>query len=161
MDFFAKKITFPPPPSRRIDQSTIDDRLSPNAEEKEGKTELAALQAELDRMNEENQRLRGMLSQVSNNYNALQMHFVSFMDLGPEATIVETDEPSQSSSEGRTPGERSGSPQNNAEVVSKEHPVGQSIIGNGNKIVPFDQDKSSDQVGDGRGAAGKREESPD
>ncbi|KAG9447604.1 hypothetical protein H6P81_013732 [Aristolochia fimbriata] len=184
------------------DQSTVDDGLSPNAEEKEGKTELAALQAELDRMNEENQRLRGMLSQVSNNYNALQMHFVSvmqqqnhkttdnsqpqeiieekmeekkhdlggggglmvprqFMDLGPAATTVETDEPSQSSSEGRTPRERSGSPQNNAEVVSKEYPIGQSIIGNGNEIVPFDQDKSSDQVGDGRGAAGKREESPD
>ncbi|KAG9446670.1 hypothetical protein H6P81_012798 [Aristolochia fimbriata] len=141
-------------------------------------------------------QLRGMLSQVSNNYNALQMHFVSvmqqqnhkttdnsqpqeiikekvkekkhdlgggeglmfprqFMDLEPAATTVETNEPSQSSSEGRTPGERSGSPQNNAKVVSKEYPVGQSIIGNGNEIVPFDQDKSSDQVGDGRGAAGK------
>ncbi|XP_068666240.1 probable WRKY transcription factor 31 [Aristolochia californica] len=175
------------------DQSTIDDGLSSNAEENEGKTELAALQAELDRMNEENQRLRGMLSQVSNNYNALQMHLVSlmqqqnhktsdnsqpqenieekmeekkhdlgggglivprqFMDLGPAATI-ETDEPSQSSSEGRTH-ERSGSPQNNAEVVSKEY-HSQNIINNGNEIVPFDQNKPD--VGYGRVG---REDSPD
>ncbi|XP_068658179.1 probable WRKY transcription factor 31 [Aristolochia californica] len=176
------------------DQSSVDDELSPNAEEKEEKTELAALQAQLGRMNEENQRLRGMLSQVSNNYNTLQMHLVSlmeqrnhktsdntqpqenvdekmeekkhdlvggglivprqFMDLGPAAT-VETDEPSHSSSEDRTR-ERSGSPQNNAEVVSKEyHP--QSIINNGNEIVPFDPDKSD--VGDGRGVG--REDSSD
>lgn len=30
-------------------------------------------------MGEENQRLRGVLNQVSNNYNALQMHLVTLM----------------------------------------------------------------------------------
>lgn len=30
-------------------------------------------------MNTENQRLRDMLSQVTNNYNALQMHIVALM----------------------------------------------------------------------------------
>lgn len=30
-------------------------------------------------MNTENQRLRDMLSQVTNNYNALQMHLVALM----------------------------------------------------------------------------------
>lgn len=41
--------------------------------------QLVRLQGELERMNVENQRLRGMLSQVSNNYNALQTHLVSLM----------------------------------------------------------------------------------
>ena len=37
------------------------------------------MQAELGRMNEENQRLRGMLTQVTNSYQALQMHLVALM----------------------------------------------------------------------------------
>ena len=41
--------------------------------------QLAAMQAELGRMNEENQRLRGMLTQVTNSYQALQMHLVALM----------------------------------------------------------------------------------
>lgn len=39
--------------------------------------QLAAMQAELGRMNEENQRLRGMLTQVTSSYQALQMHLVA------------------------------------------------------------------------------------
>lgn len=42
-------------------------------------SQLAAMQAELGRMNEENQRLRGMLNQVTSNYNALHMHLISLM----------------------------------------------------------------------------------
>nr|QGQ64040.1 WRKY transcription factor 17 [Santalum album] len=61
------------------DQSMVDDGISPNVEEKRAKIELAVLQAEVERMNAENQRLREMLSQVSNNYSALQMHLVSLM----------------------------------------------------------------------------------
>ncbi|KAJ4975339.1 hypothetical protein NE237_000445 [Protea cynaroides] len=61
------------------DQSTVDDGISPNDEEKRGKSELAVLQAELDRMNEENQRLRGMLNQVSSNYTTLQTHLLTLM----------------------------------------------------------------------------------
>lgn len=41
--------------------------------------QLAQLQVELQKMNSENQRLKDMLSQVTNNYSALQMHFVALM----------------------------------------------------------------------------------
>lgn len=37
------------------------------------------LQAELDRMNNENQRLRSLLNQVNNNYQVLNMHVASLM----------------------------------------------------------------------------------
>nr|WGV38210.1 WRKY [Loropetalum chinense var. rubrum] len=40
---------------------------------------LAVLQAELERMNMENQRLRDMLNHVTGNYHALQMHMVTLM----------------------------------------------------------------------------------
>ncbi|XP_016458928.1 WRKY transcription factor 6-like isoform X4 [Nicotiana tabacum] len=40
---------------------------------------LAQLQVELERMNTENQRLKGMLTQVTNSYSALQMHLVTLM----------------------------------------------------------------------------------
>ena len=101
-------------------------------------------------MQGENERLRSMLSQVTNNYNALQVHMMAvmqdqkaenneehdqklsgnnnngggvvvprqFMDLGLAAT-AEAEEPSLSSSEGRS-GDRSGSPVNNGEVRTKE-----------------------------------------
>jgi hypothetical protein len=37
------------------------------------------MQAEVDRMNVENKRLRVMLNQVNDNYNSLQMHFATLM----------------------------------------------------------------------------------
>ncbi|CAA0825167.1 WRKY transcription factor 6 [Striga hermonthica] len=55
------------------EQSTVDDGVSSDAEDKRAKIELVQLQVELEKMNAENQRLRGMLAHVSNNYNALQM----------------------------------------------------------------------------------------
>ncbi|XP_073313807.1 probable WRKY transcription factor 31 [Primulina huaijiensis] len=62
------------------DQSTVDDGVSSDlAEDKRAKNELGQLQVELERMNAENQRLRGMLAQVSNNYTAMQMHLVTLM----------------------------------------------------------------------------------
>ncbi|XP_031274949.1 probable WRKY transcription factor 31 [Pistacia vera] len=61
------------------DQSTVDDGVSSDMEDKRAKTELAQLQGELQHMNTENQRLRDMLSQVTSNYNALQMHLVALM----------------------------------------------------------------------------------
>nr|AFX83940.1 WRKY super family protein [Hevea brasiliensis] len=61
------------------DQSTVDDGVSSDVDDKRSKSELAQLQVELQRMNVENQRLRDMLSQVTNNYNALQMHLVALM----------------------------------------------------------------------------------
>ncbi|XP_061336936.1 probable WRKY transcription factor 31 [Gastrolobium bilobum] len=62
------------------DQSTVDDGVSSDAEDKRTKTtELAQLQVELQRMNAENKKLKEMLNHVSGNYTALQMHLVSLM----------------------------------------------------------------------------------
>ncbi|KAJ3694471.1 hypothetical protein LUZ60_009951 [Juncus effusus] len=61
------------------DQSMVDDVASANEEDTKAKNELAAMRAELTRMNEENQRLRGMLNQVTTNYNTLHMHLMSLM----------------------------------------------------------------------------------
>ncbi|TKY48726.1 WRKY transcription factor 31 [Spatholobus suberectus] len=57
------------------DQSMVDDDI----EDRRTKSEMVVLQAELERMKVENHRLRNMLDQVNNNYNALQMHLVSLM----------------------------------------------------------------------------------
>lgn len=40
---------------------------------------MIGLRAELENMNKENKQLRAMLSQVNNNYSALQMHVVTLM----------------------------------------------------------------------------------
>ncbi|KVH96769.1 hypothetical protein Ccrd_001141 [Cynara cardunculus var. scolymus] len=59
------------------DQSSVDDGVSSTGEDQRAKNKLTILQVELEKMNTENQRLRGMLSQVSNNYTALQMHIAN------------------------------------------------------------------------------------
>ncbi|GFP79570.1 WRKY transcription factor 6 [Phtheirospermum japonicum] len=61
------------------DESIIDDGVSSNSEEKRSKNEMVFLQAEMERMNSENRRLRDMLNQVTNNYNGLQMHLLTLM----------------------------------------------------------------------------------
>ncbi|CAN4078383.1 unnamed protein product [Withania somnifera] len=63
------------------DQSTVDDGVSSELvlEDKRAKIQLAQLQVELERMNSENQRLKGMLTQVSSSYSALQMHLVALI----------------------------------------------------------------------------------
>ncbi|PSS14411.1 WRKY transcription factor [Actinidia chinensis var. chinensis] len=59
------------------DQSMVDDGASQNSQDTRAKAELAVVQAELERMNAENQRLRDTLNQVTGNYNALQMHVMT------------------------------------------------------------------------------------
>ncbi|KAL9320815.1 hypothetical protein ACSQ67_012654 [Phaseolus vulgaris] len=62
------------------DQSTVDDGVSSDAEDKLAKTtELAQMQVELQRMNAENKKLKEMLSHVTGNYTALQMHLMTLM----------------------------------------------------------------------------------
>nr|GMD10169.1 probable WRKY transcription factor 31 isoform X1 [Ipomoea batatas] len=61
------------------DQSTVDDSVSSDMEERRAKNDLSVLQVELEKMNAENQRLRGMLSQVSTNYSALKQHLENLM----------------------------------------------------------------------------------
>ncbi|PSS24818.1 WRKY transcription factor, partial [Actinidia chinensis var. chinensis] len=72
------------------DQSTVDDGVSSVAEDKRAKNELAVLQVELERMNAENQRLRGMLSQVSNNYSTLQLHLMTIMQQQQQSSRAES-----------------------------------------------------------------------
>ncbi|RCV23373.1 hypothetical protein SETIT_5G001000v2 [Setaria italica] len=64
-----------------INKEDLTINLLPAAthdEETKPKEEVE-LQAELGRMNEENQRLRGMLAQVTTSYQALQMHLLTLM----------------------------------------------------------------------------------
>ncbi|CAI9755104.1 unnamed protein product [Fraxinus pennsylvanica] len=65
------------------DQSTVEDGISSDRDRVEdnklAKNELSELQVELQRMNSENQKLRGMLAQVNNNYNALNMQVEALM----------------------------------------------------------------------------------
>ncbi|KAI3457344.1 hypothetical protein Pfo_014007 [Paulownia fortunei] len=66
-------------PNTGSDESIVDDGMSSNSEDKRSKTEMAFLQAEMERMNSENRRLREMLNQVTNKYNGLQMHLLTLM----------------------------------------------------------------------------------
>ncbi|XAR55360.1 hypothetical protein NMG60_11035411 [Bertholletia excelsa] len=74
------------------DQSMVDDGVQSNSEDKRAKTELAILQAEMERMNAENQRLREMLNQVTTNYNALQKHLMTLMQHNPHDRKLDDDE---------------------------------------------------------------------
>lgn len=84
------------PTNTASDRSTVEDGMSPvrspepsNPEEGEPKSELMMLQVELNRMNEENQRLRFMLNYISKNYGNLQMHLMSVMQQQPASEKVE------------------------------------------------------------------------
>ncbi|KAL2969853.1 hypothetical protein AAZX31_15G105300 [Glycine max] len=64
------------------DQSTVDDGVSSDAENKRAKT----TEVELQRMNSENKKLKEMLSHVTGNYTALQMHLVTLMQQNQQRT---------------------------------------------------------------------------
>nr|GMC85649.1 probable WRKY transcription factor 31 [Ipomoea batatas] len=122
-------------------RSIVEDGLSPTSQDNRAKNEVGVIKAELDRMNAENQHLRDMLHQATNNYSALQTHLTSlmqqqqqngggggltappplrpFMGLGAEAA----EDASHSSSEGRSGcGEPPpSSAVNNVESVSGEN----------------------------------------
>ncbi|XAR65671.1 hypothetical protein NMG60_11009855 [Bertholletia excelsa] len=142
--------------------STLDDGISADAEDKQTKTEMANLQAELERMNAENQRLKGMLSHVSNNYNALQLHLVTLMQQ-QQNSRAETSQEHQIV-EGRTEekkprqflelGPVETNPSNSS---SEERTISGSPPSNRNEMVRIDQDEGNDQ--DSKAIA--REESPE
>ncbi|KAL9397572.1 hypothetical protein Peur_011825 [Populus x canadensis] len=150
------------------EQSTVDDGVSLNMEDKRAKSELAVLRAEVERMKVENLRLKDMLNHVTSNYNALQMDLVTLMqdqnshhkneqrdgknkddgivprqcmDLGLVAAAGggDTDDLSLSTSEGGRRRDRSRSSGNNAENNNEDGTV-------------FEQDKKGTD---------QREESPD
>ncbi|KAL1818083.1 hypothetical protein ACET3Z_020657 [Daucus carota] len=146
------------------DHSIVDDGLSPNSDDKKAKNELGALQADLERTNIENHRLKDLLSQVTNNYNTLQMHLVTVMqqqshksaDYEPEEFInlglggqrsAEADaEPSLSLPEG---GEHIRSPANNMDHSSKEDdvdPGSQNAWMGSHKVSRLNPSNSVDQA---------------
>ncbi|XP_010644477.1 probable WRKY transcription factor 31 isoform X2 [Vitis vinifera] len=61
------------------EKSSVDGGTSPSNKEKLNMSDMVGLRAELENMNKENKQLRAMLSQVNNNYSALQMHVVTLM----------------------------------------------------------------------------------
>ncbi|KAK1375103.1 WRKY domain-containing protein [Heracleum sosnowskyi] len=71
------------------DHSIVDDGVSSNVVEKGAMNELVQIQSELQRMVTENQRLRGMVTQVTNNYSALQMHIVTVMQQNSRAETTQ------------------------------------------------------------------------
>nr|QWQ79540.1 WRKY transcription factor protein 22 [Zanthoxylum armatum] len=141
------------------DQSTVDDGTSTNMEDKRTKNEYAVVQAELERVNAENQRLKEMVNEITNNYNMLQMQLMTFMhhhnkksdeqvkentgqlmaprqfiDLGLAANNNKTADTTDKPSEGRSR-DRTASPVN-------------GISNNEESNVLFDQDKKEDDSPD-------------
>lgn len=141
--------------------------VSRTTNEEKPKAEMNALKIELERLNEENRRLRNMLDQITKNYNELQgqlfmavqkqalenqrnqqkdavngmsspiMSVQQFMDPRPSATL-DVNEPSASDDKTQ---ELSASPdQNNMEVVSKEREQRQIMIQNSGKHVSVEQE---------------------
>ncbi|KAJ6390210.1 hypothetical protein OIU77_024431 [Salix suchowensis] len=151
------------------EKSTVDDGVSSKMEDRRARSELAVLQAEVERMKVENLRLKGMLNHVTSNYNALQMDLLTLMpdqnsqhdgrnknngilptqlmDLGLVAATGgggDTEDLSLSPSEGGGRHDRSRSSGNNAENNNEDGTV-------------FEQDQKGLS---GRGTD-QREESPD
>ncbi|XP_047322857.1 WRKY transcription factor 6-like [Impatiens glandulifera] len=61
-------------------ESMVDDDISANSEDRRAKNELAVVQAELERMKMENNRLQEMLDQLTASYNSLrEIHFITLM----------------------------------------------------------------------------------
>ncbi|PSS10379.1 WRKY transcription factor [Actinidia chinensis var. chinensis] len=163
------------------DQSMVDDGVSSVAEDKRAKNELAILQVELERMNAENQRLRGMLSQVSNNYSTLQLHLMTIMQQQQQQQQQQSSRAESTHqhqiAEGRSEDKKQESvlprlPRQFMELgpiaametddppsqsSSEERTHSGSIHNNKNDIVPFDQEKGNYRDGKVLG----REESPE
>ncbi|XP_039116401.1 WRKY transcription factor 6-like isoform X1 [Dioscorea cayenensis subsp. rotundata] len=124
------------------EQSTLDDGLSPDEEEKERNMEMTAMRIEIGRLNEENKNLRNMLSQASGAYEALHMHLIRLMqqrdlnkrnslnhNISTVADVTEmVEEPSQSSTEGGSRERSSPTPANSKnEMVLFDREGGRGI----------------------------------
>ncbi|KAJ6292363.1 hypothetical protein OIU78_024520 [Salix suchowensis] len=158
----------------RSDQSTVDDGVSSDVDDKRSKNneKLAQLQVELQKMNTENRRLKDMLGQVTSNYSALQMHFVALMQQHQQQNHGKESNTEQENVEGKSSEEKrhedvvalqprpmsypihllmrgllSGTPQNHVEDASPKN----------NAKLPHDQEKSTFRDGKRIG----REESPE
>ncbi|XP_042404144.1 WRKY transcription factor 6-like isoform X1 [Zingiber officinale] len=130
LDFFAneKKATNSPEVKKEPDL-TIQTELNLGktgsdlsmVDDGRGKTELAAIQMELAGMKDENARLRGIISQVEKDYEALQLHLTTLMQRNytahsPQPRQVITVDPHSNSSSSGSDLERSSLPSENVEV---------------------------------------------
>ncbi|KAI0492896.1 hypothetical protein KFK09_027172 [Dendrobium nobile] len=64
------------------EQSTVEDGISATMSEQnndEGKSEMVAMKARMERLGEDNQRLRNILIQLNSNYNSLKMKLLAAM----------------------------------------------------------------------------------
>ncbi|KAL1829846.1 hypothetical protein ACET3Z_008258 [Daucus carota] len=99
------------------DQSMVDDGVSSSVVDEEAKNKLLRIQSELERMNTENERLRGMVSHVTNNYAALQMHIVTVMQ--QQNARAETT-PEQQIGEEKTQDRNDGSGDHQGHIVPRQ-----------------------------------------
>ncbi|KAL6990753.1 hypothetical protein U1Q18_008874 [Sarracenia purpurea var. burkii] len=162
----------------RSDQSMMEDEISLGAEDKQrAKSELALLQVELERMNTENQRLKGMLSQVSNNYSALQIHMMTLIQQQKQQSSKSESTPEHEIIEGRSEDRKHEvtegpvvprqfmdlGPGTGAETdepslsSSEERTHSGSLEDNKNEIVPLYQDKVNYRDGKAVGREGSPE----
>lgn len=142
----------------RSDRSMVvdDDAASRPDNDKNGRqdtNELAAMQAELGRMNEENQRLRGMLTQVTNSYQALQMHLVALMQQRTQLlpTQPQQQQPPPTHEDGKIEG---------AIVPRQFLDLGPSGAGAGSEVAE-EPSNSSTEVGSPRRSSSNGNEDPE
>ncbi|CAM8915234.1 unnamed protein product [Rhodiola kirilowii] len=155
------------------DQSTVKEDRSSLDEKRAKDTQVSHMKMELERLSAENQRLSEMFSQVSSNYQDLQMHLIAYMqrhqqqqqqvpvlestqehqiaipgqflNLGPSSVTREPDELSNSSSDERT---RSGSlHNNNLEILSKRPRSDQENSRDGKGMVDREESPDSETQG--------------
>ncbi|GAB2298900.1 hypothetical protein Dimus_032978 [Dionaea muscipula] len=165
----------------KSDQSTVDDGgSSDHAVDKRIKDELAMLRTELERMNVENQRLKGLISQVSNNYTALQLQIVALMQQNhkPESSVQSKKVVQEKSSEEVRNQDRSSDHKAARQFLDLGHPSSDTVETMNQSQTSSDErtlDQSSspriinkniatisygDEKNNGKGHRG-REESPD
>ncbi|XP_025817237.1 WRKY transcription factor 6-like isoform X3 [Panicum hallii] len=143
----AKKTPDPPPGGLAIKKKAdLTINLLPAAtrddDDEHKMQQLPALQAELGRMNEENQRLRGMLAQVTTSYQALQMHLLALMQPQAQHPIPPPPPPRQFLGLDPAPEEPSNS---STEVVGS--PRRSSSTGNNKDLQAAERSDSPDAAG--------------
>ncbi|WOL14181.1 hypothetical protein Cni_G22961 [Canna indica] len=127
------------------DRSTVDDVSSPAEDFKGSKSEMAAMEAELARVKEENRKLKETLNHAITSHNTLQMHLIWLMqqhhqlnhgeaadrkiDCGGAVPVPRQylDEPSQSSTTSRC-GDRPPSPPGSMDFRLRQSSTDKEII---------------------------------
>lgn len=135
------------------DQSTVDDGISSELllEDKRAKIQLAHLQVELERMNSENQRLKGMLTQVSNSYSALQMHLVTLMQQQQQQQLISRTENTHSHEVVGAKTDEEKQQENNGTIVPRQF---MELGPSSSKVDPMDEPTNSHSSSEERTLSG-------